>query len=87
MFVPMLLEQVRVKDRPEIFLVFRLDRAKQTVDLLCLGPDIVERGLHWAMLQDVWDDSGQAGPSCEPLPPWPVSDSPRYSSIFQKHSW
>ena len=35
MFVPLLLDLVRVKDRPEIFLVFGLDRAKKTADLLC----------------------------------------------------
>jgi hypothetical protein len=43
MFVPLLLDQVRVKDRPEVLLVFRLDRDKQTADLLCLGPDTVEQ--------------------------------------------
>ena len=58
MFVPLLLDQVRVKDRTEVFLVFRLDRDKQTADLLCLGPDIVERGVHWTMLEDAWDDWG-----------------------------
>ena len=56
MFVPLLLDQVRVKDRPEVFLVFRLDRASQTANLLCLGPGIVERGVHWTMLEDAWDD-------------------------------
>jgi hypothetical protein len=56
MFVPLLLGLVRVKDRPEIFLVFRLDRVKQTADLLCPGSDIVARGIHWTMLEDAEED-------------------------------
>jgi hypothetical protein len=29
MFVPLLLDQVRVNDRPEVFLVFQLDQANK----------------------------------------------------------
>jgi hypothetical protein len=56
MFVPLFLDQVRVKDRPEVFMVFRLDRAKQTADVFCLGSDVVERGVHWTLLKHPWDD-------------------------------
>jgi hypothetical protein len=52
MFVPLLLDLVRVKDRPEIFLIFGLDRDKQTADLLCPGSDIVAHGIHWTILED-----------------------------------
>ena len=52
MFVPLLLDMVRVKDRPEIFLVFGINRDNQTVDLLCPGSDIVAHGIHWTMLED-----------------------------------
>ena len=58
MFVPLLLGLVRVKDRPEIFLVLGLDRDKQTADLLCPGSDIVAHGIHWAILEDAEDDQG-----------------------------
>jgi hypothetical protein len=56
MFVPLLLGLVRVKDRREIFLVFGLDRDKQTADLLCPGSDIVAHGIHWTMLEDAEGD-------------------------------
>ena len=56
MFVPLLLDRVWVKDRPEVFTVFRIDRAQQTADLFCLGPEIIERGVHWTMLEAVGDD-------------------------------
>jgi hypothetical protein len=56
MFVPLLLDQVRLKDRPEVFLVFRLDRDKQTADLFCSGSGLVERGVRWTKLEDAWDD-------------------------------
>jgi hypothetical protein len=56
MFVPLLLDLVRVKNCPEIFLVFGLDRDKQTADLLCPGPDVVAHGIHWTMLEDAEQD-------------------------------
>jgi hypothetical protein len=55
MFVPLLLDLVRVENRPEVFMVFGLDRDKQTADLLSLGPDIVEHGVHWTLLEDAED--------------------------------
>jgi len=58
MFVPLVLDLVRVKDRPEIFLVFHLDRDNQTADLLYPGSDIAAHGIHWAMLEDA--DENQA---------------------------
>jgi hypothetical protein len=61
MFVPLPLDQVRVKNRSEIFLVFQLDQAKQTADLFFPGTGLAERGVHWAMLKDVWDDCSQSG--------------------------
>jgi hypothetical protein len=50
MFVPLLLDQVRVKNRPDVFLVFRLDEAKETADLFFPGSGLVERGVSWTML-------------------------------------
>jgi hypothetical protein len=67
MFVPLLLGLVRVKDRPEVFMVLRLDRDKQTADLFLPGSGLVERGVHWAMLEDAWDDRGQPGSFCKPV--------------------
>jgi hypothetical protein len=61
MFVPLLLDQVRVKDRPEVCLVFVLDRDKQTADLFCLGSGLVERGVPWTRLEDARDDSSSHG--------------------------
>jgi hypothetical protein len=67
MFVPLLLDLVRVENRPELFLVFVLDRDKQTANLFCLGSGLVERGVRWAMLEDAWDDWGKLIPGafCE----------------------
>jgi hypothetical protein len=87
MFVPKLLDQVRVKDRPEVFMVFRLDRAQQTADLFCPTSGLVERGVRWTMLEDAWDDRGQPGSFCKPLPPRQFPAAPLYSSISQKHPW
>jgi hypothetical protein len=56
MFVPLLLDIVRVKDRSEVFLVFALDRDNQTADLLCPGSDIVAHGIHWTMLEDAEEE-------------------------------
>jgi hypothetical protein len=61
MFVPLLLDPVRVKDRPDVYLVFVLDRDKQTADLFCLGSGLVERGVPWTRLEDVGDDRGSLG--------------------------
>jgi hypothetical protein len=61
MFVPLLLDLVRVENRPEVFMVFGLDRDKQTVDLLSLRPEILERGVHWTMLEYAEEDYGQPG--------------------------
>jgi hypothetical protein len=58
MLVPLLFDLVRIKDRPEIFKAFGLDRDKQTADLLCPGSDIVAHGIHWAILEDAEDDQG-----------------------------
>ena len=56
MFVPLLLDLVRVRNRSEIFLVIRVDGDKQIADLLCLGSDIVVHGIHWTMLADAEED-------------------------------
>jgi len=58
MFVPLLLDEVRVNDRPEVFLIFRVDRAKQTADLFCPRQGLIERGVGWNTLKDAWDDHG-----------------------------
>jgi hypothetical protein len=58
MFVPLLLDEVRVNDRPEVFLIFRVDRAKQTADLFCPRWGLIERGVRWNLLEVVWDDHG-----------------------------
>jgi hypothetical protein len=87
MFVPLLLDQVRVKNRPEVFMVFRLDRANQTADLFCPGSDIVERGMRWTRLEAAWDDRGQPGSFSKALPPGQVPGAPLCASISQKHSW
>ena len=87
MLVPLLLDRVRVKERPEVFLVFRLDRAEQTAYLFCLEADIIERGVRWNMLDDVWDDRGQPGSFCKPCPLGPVSGAPFFSSVSPKQSW
>jgi hypothetical protein len=55
MFVPLLLDLVRVKDRSEIFLVFGLDRAKKQ-PICFAGSDIVAHGIHWTMLEDAEDN-------------------------------
>ena len=61
MFVPLLLDPVRVKDRPDVYLVFVLDRDKQTADLFCLGSGLVERGVPWTRLEEAGDDRGSLG--------------------------
>ena len=69
MIVPLLLEQVRVKERAEILLVFRVDLAKQTADVFCPGSGIVERGVHWTTLEDAEDLANwPLAPSASPPP-------------------
>ena len=61
MFVPLLLDLVRVENRPEVFMVFGLDRDKPTVDLLSPRPEVLERGVQWPMLEDPEENYGQPG--------------------------
>lgn len=50
MQVPKLLQRVKVMDRAEVFIVYRVCAAEQTADLVCLGTNTVERHVRWAML-------------------------------------
>jgi hypothetical protein len=59
MFVPLFLEQVRIKDRPDVFLVFRINRDKETADLFCPRWGLVERGVRWTMPEAAWRDWGK----------------------------
>lgn len=60
MFVPKLLQRVRVKDRAEVFVVYRVHNRDQTADLLRLGTDMVERHVRSAILDAVAEDKAEA---------------------------
>jgi len=59
MIVPELLQRVKVKDRAEIFMIYRVHVAEQTADLVRLGTDMVERHVRWAMLYPVADNTAE----------------------------
>jgi hypothetical protein len=61
MDVPKLLQRVKVKDRAEVFLVYRVHVADQTADLVRLGADMVERQVRWAMLGALAEDTAEDG--------------------------
>jgi hypothetical protein len=46
-------------DRAEIFLVYRVHVADQTVDLVRLGTNMVERHVRWALLEPVKEDAAE----------------------------
>lgn len=58
MLEPALMELVRVKDRPGIFRIVASNLTAHTADLIRPGTDVIEHGVPWAMLEDVWADRG-----------------------------
>jgi hypothetical protein len=64
MLVPLLLDHVRVIERPEIFVVVAFNLATHTADLIRSGADVIEHGVPWTMLESV-GMTGQAGSSCD----------------------
>ena len=51
MLIPLLTELVRVKDRPDVFQVVRLNLNEHTVDLVSPETDVVEYGVCWNILE------------------------------------